>query len=190
MEVKFQNSRTDFEAFYKYMVENTDQGRQITKQAIRAQHLSIIVWLLLVPIIQLLNGNWLFTIGMFILGSVVIEGMILFKSQGNPQYYGIQSYRQQEKFITEKDLALFLLPKILSYDSEWIEIRNSEVSHKYRWRRVDNIGITNDFIFIHVGVCPVVYVPKRDFPSETDFLTTGEELRKLKAANTSTPLEG
>jgi hypothetical protein len=75
------------------------------------------------------------------------------------------------------------LPRKATFDDDWLEIKSSEANHRWRWRRVDQIGITSDFVFIHVGNCPVVYIPKRDFPSEQSFVEFGNKLLELKEKN-------
>lgn len=67
-------------------------------------------------------------------------------------------YRSQEKSITPRELQFFQIPRTIVMDDSWLEIRNSEAVHRWRWRAVDKIGLTSDFVFIQVGTCPVVFV--------------------------------
>jgi hypothetical protein len=83
---------------------------------------------------------------------------------------------------------VFSLPRTLRIDDNWLEIHSSEAIHRWRWRRVDRIGLTPNFIFIHVGNCPVVYIPKRNFPSEQKFLDFGKTLIELQKKNKNQPI--
>ena len=81
---------------------------------------------------------------------------------------------------SKKDLVFFTLPKTISIDEEWLEIQSSESIRRCKWSCIDKIGITNDFIFIHAGKCPIVYVPKRDFPSEQSFRGFAEAIENYR----------
>jgi hypothetical protein len=190
MEVTFQNKREDFQAFHEYMVKETDQGKRISKQVFGT-------WLTWTVSNSLLFSFLMW--GLFEKWQVgLVVGLFLFliwtmakllSSRFKPIYHsGIQAYKNEEKFITPKQLQAFQLPRTITMDDKWLEIRSSEAVHQWRWRQVDQIGITPNFIFIHVGNCPVVYVPKRDFPSEQSFVEFGKNLVELKEKYKNQPI--
>ncbi|MBT3314037.1 MAG: YcxB family protein [Anaerolineae bacterium] len=185
MEVTFQNKREDFEAFYNYMVKETEQGVSINKQVLEDQQRAIVVLALFSGFISFVSGGGFRAA--FLVSSLLVlflEAIFFIKSGFKPRYYyGKQAYRGQEKRLTAKDIELFSLPRKATFDDDWLEIKSSEANHRWRWRRVDQIGITSDFVFIHVGNCPVVYIPKRDFPSEQSFVEFGNKLLELKEKN-------
>ncbi len=189
MEVTFQNKREDFEAFYNYMVKETDQGRAMSKQVFLGRLIRVIlVSLLFGFFLWAITKTWQIGLGliifMFIFGGIVMLLITGFK----PIYYlGMQVYKRQEKSITQRDLQFFQLSRLITIDDNWLEIRSSEAVHRWRWRRVDKIGLTPSFIFIHVGNCPVVYVPKRDFLSEQSFIEFGKKLVELTEKNKDQP---
>jgi len=193
MEVTFQNKREDFEAFYDYMLEETQGGKQLGKQLFRSQQLwSVLTLALLCTLVWGILGNVGFSLKISLLISVIFficvfvigTGLRLLIAGFKPHYYfGREFYRKQEKLLTEKDLQSFQFSRTLTIDDDWLEIRCLEALHRWRWRRVDQIGITSNFVFIHVGACPVIYVPKRDFPSEQNFIEFGKVLLELKEKN-------
>jgi hypothetical protein len=91
--------------------------------------------------------------------------------------------RNQTIAMTSKDLEFLQLPRTITVDEDWLEIRSSEAFHRWRWNCVDHIAVRSGFIFIHVGNCPVVYIPKRDFSSEQSFQEFGKKLLELKENN-------
>jgi len=190
MEITYQNKKEDFEAFYDYMVKETEQGKTINKQAIRSKQLYFVLLAIFFgTILGPLWGGWKASIVIGILLFVAWEAMFFLSAGLKPRYYyGKQVYRQQEKLLTPKDIQVFLLSRKLRTDNDWLEYSNTEVLHRWRWRMVDHIGLTSDFIFIHVGVCPALYIPKRDFPSEQDFVGFGKMLLELKERNKDQPI--
>ena len=190
MEITFQNKRQDFEAFYDYMVTQTQQGKILSAQVYRTRQVWIFLWVILFgSLFWGITGQWKFGVLVCLVLLIITEVMGLLISGFKPRYYeGKQIYKRQEKSITLKELQVFELPRTLSADENWLEIRNSEAIHRWRWRRVDEIGLTPNFIFIHVGSCPVVYVPKRDFSSEQSFIEFGDRLAELKEKYKDQPI--
>jgi len=189
MEITFQNKREDLDAFYGYLLRETQEGKRIGKIGYSNKRKWTIMYIALISAlfwgvtgkggISLLIG-----IGLLILGEVLMLLFFGFK----PQYfYGNQIYKEQEKLLTSKDLQIIQLKRTLTADDDWLEIRSSEAVHRWRWRRVDQIGITTNFVYIHVGNCPVVYVPKRDFHSEQSFIEFGKKLVELKEKHKDEP---
>ncbi len=190
MEVTFQNKREDFQAFNAYMVKETDQGKMISNQAFRN-------WLTWTIVTSMLLGSFMWGIsGKWQPGLVVTLFFFLIWTMGKllssgfkPVYHsGLQVYKNEEKSITPKELKVFQLPRTITMDDDWLEIRSSEAMHRWRWRQVNKIGITHNFIFIHVGNCPVVYVPKRDFLSEQSFIEFGKKLVEVKEKYKDQPI--
>jgi hypothetical protein len=85
--------------------------------------------------------------------------------------------------MTSKDLELFQLPRTITIDEDGLEIRSSEGLHRWHWNVVERIAVRLNFIFIHVGNCPVVKIPKRDFSSEQSFHEFEKKLLELKENN-------
>lgn len=190
MEITFQNKREDFEAFYDYMVKETHQGQSVNKQALRSQQVAVVGLALFSGMISLFSGGGLKG-PLIVMGLLTLfwESLFLIKAGFKPRYYyGKQAYRNQENNLTAKDIQIFSLPRKITTDGNWLEVSSSEAIHRWRWRRVDQIGLTSNFIFIHVGNCPVVYVPKRDFPSEQNFIEFGKKLVELKEKNKDQPI--
>ena len=134
------------------------------------------------------SGRWQEGFGVMTFFLVIIGLGRLLISRFRPIYHaGVQVYKNQEKSITPTELQIFQLPRTITMNDNWLEIRSSEAIHRWRWRRVDKIGLTSNFVFIHVGNCPVVYVPKRDFPSEQSFIEFGKKLLELKEKNKGQP---
>jgi len=190
MEIVFQNRREDFAAFNNYMVKDTEQGKTLSAQAFRLKQISVIIDTIAISaLIWGATGKWIMGLSLFIFLLLIIETLYILESGFKPRYFeGIRLYSRQEKLITPKDLQIFQLSRTLIIDENWLEIRSSEAIHRWRWRRVDKIGLTTDFIFIHVGNCPVVYVPKRDFPSEQDFIDFGKVLVEMKQKYKDQPI--
>ena len=190
MEVVFQHKREDMDAFYDYMLSETPEGKRAGKQAFNSLQLRGVLFVtLLSSLYGGLTGKggiaFLLAIGF----SILLNGAFLLEVRFKPYYYfGKQLYKKLEKNITPKDLQVFQLQRTLSMDEKWLEVRSSEGLHRYRWRQVKRIGITSNFIFIHVGNCPVIYVPKRDLPSEQSFAEFGKKLVELKEKNEDQPI--
>ena len=182
MEITFQNKREDLDAFYDYLLTQTKEGDRIGKYGL-SNKMSRAFWL--VSLISALfwgatgNGNNALYLATALF--IVAEGFIFFIPGFKPYYYhGKQIYKNQEKLLTPKDLQIIQLKRTLTIDENWLEVRSTEAVHRWRWRRVDQIGLTPNSIYIHVGNCPVVYVPKRDFPSEENYIEFGKKLVELK----------
>jgi hypothetical protein len=155
VEIVFQNKREDFEAFYAYIVKETEQGKKVSRLAFRN-------WLLWVLTLSMLYGSlawgwsakWQTGLIVSILSFLFGCLLNLLARDFKPIYgSGIHLYRRQNASITPKELQVFQLPRTITIDDKWLEVRSSEVVHRWRWRRVDNIGITSNFVFIHVGTC-------------------------------------
>ena len=190
MEITFQNKRDDFEAFYDYMVNTTAEGQRLGRQAYRQRQIWTIGFVALFGALAWGNtGSWKSGLAISIFFLVILELLLLLQLGLKPRASaGKEIYRSQERLLSAKDLKIFQLPRTLKAENEWLEISSSEALHRWRWRRVDKIGITPNFIFIHVGSCPVVYIPKRDFPSEQSFVEFGRKLLELKEKYKDQPI--
>lgn len=185
MEIVFRNKREDFDAFYDYCLRHTQQGQKLG-------WVTFGIWLMWATLVAMIIGaimwgiseKWYIGLGwtlfMFLLGCFFHFSISGFRPVF---YFGKQAYKHQEKSLTSKDLQVIQLPKTLTFDSEWLEVSNSEAIHKWRWRQVDKIARTDDFIFIHIGDMPYVFIPRRDFPSEKNFIDFANKLLEFKDKN-------
>jgi len=192
MEIAFQNRREDFAAFYTHMARDTEEGSRIG-QALFEE------WLLMTTV-----GS--FALGVYIgagIGSGIalcalpvilvfcLNGLLLFLSRGKPVVMLARSaYKKQERHLRPKQIEIFLLPQRLEADDDTLTISSRESLHRWRWRVVERVDLTTDFLFIHVGACPVVYLPRRDFASEQEFAEFGKARDALRAANLGKPIGG
>ncbi len=81
--------------------------------------------------------------------------------------------------FTAEDLEKIVLLRKLTADQDGLEISSSISLRRCNWSCIEKIGPTSDFVFIHVGGCPIVYVPRRDFPSQEAFEDFGQAITKL-----------
>jgi len=190
MEIVFQNKREDFEPFYDYMSKRTEQGKRLSAQAYSQKQLWTVEFAAFWAALAWgMTSSWKIGLGGFIVMLAFAQFLFLLMSRFKPrEYLGRQIYRNQEQWLKPKAIQVFQLPRTLKTDEDWLEIANSESVHRWRWRQVDQIGLTPNFIFIHVGNCPVVYVPKRDFPSEESFIEFGKKLVELQEKNKDQPI--
>lgn len=172
------------------MVKETEQGKKISQQLFR----SWLTWVILVSMLfgsfaWGISGKWQTGTGITIFMLLVNGAVKLLLTGFRPIYIPvIELYKRQEKSLASKDLQVFQLPRTITVDDKWLEIRSSEAVHRWRWRQVDQISLTSNFIFIHVGNWPVVYVPKRDFQSEQRFIEFGNKLVELKEKYKDQPI--
>ncbi len=190
MEITLRNKLEDAEAFYDYMAKETEQGKLIGASVFRARQWWAVLGVALVGALTWgASGSLGIGLAVTIVMFIFAEAVIFIRSGFKPQEYEAKRvYKSQDKSTTPKEWQLFLLPITLTIDEQWLEIRNSEALHRYRWRRLERISLTSDFIFIHAGTCPVVYVPKRDFPSEQSFIDFGKKLIELYEKNKNQPI--
>lgn len=189
MEVKFQNKREDFQALYDYMVNETEQGKTMSKQVFRNWLTWAIIYsMFLGSVAWGVSGKLQFGLGVTFFMLLAGGALKLLISGFKPIYHaGVEVFKKQEKSITPRDWQFLQLSRTITIDDSWLEIRSSEAVHQWRWRRVDQIGLTPNFVFIHVGNCPVIYVPKRDFPSEQSFIEFGKKLVELTETHKNQP---
>jgi len=120
---------------------------------------------------------------------LLVNGTLSVVTKFKPYYhFGKKAYKNQLKLLTERDLQLFQIPRTLTINDDWVEIRSSEALHRWKWGLVDSIGMTSDFIFLHVGKCCIFYIPKRDFPTEQSFTDLGKKLLELEKKNKGQPV--
>ncbi len=167
----YQNSLADVEPFSDYMAKETEQGKILGKQIYRnRQGVLLLAGLFFSSALWGATSNWRVGLIVALLFFVIAEGVLLIEAGRKPIYfYSKHFYIQNEKKMTPREQELYLLPKALTMNEEYLQIENPEASHHYRWRCVDRIGITDDFVFFHVGTCPISYVPKRAFATEDGF---------------------
>lgn len=196
MEITVRNKREDLEAYYEYMLKATEDGKQIGKQAFLARlWFTVLIMALLFALVWGARGylgasiqSSLSLAIRFLFLVMIGEGLYLYTVGFKPYYFtGKQILKKNEKSLTEKDLRIFQLPRTIKIEDDWLEVRNSEAAHRWRWGLIDSIGFTSNFIFLHVGKCYVFYIPKRDFPTEEKFIEVGQKLVELHKKNKDQP---
>jgi hypothetical protein len=182
MEVKFQNKLSDLEEYYKYRLLQTDEGKRFGNQAFefRLSRLTFLV-IILALIYWKVSDNGLVA---FLFGFVIIALIdlgIFVATKFKPYYYfGRKVYKQEEQAMSQRDVQHFQLPRTIKIDDDWLEVSSSELVHRWKWKMVDSVGVTSDFIFLHAGKCCFFAIPKRDFPSEQSFVEFGKKLVELE----------
>jgi hypothetical protein len=182
METVFQNKREDLVHFYHYFVKETEEGRKLSRKVFQNR----LIWQILASALlgSLLTQNLWWGLGVGILIFLVLGLIDLLFTRFDPVYYaGMEVLRNQTIAMTSKDLEFLQLPRTITLDEDWLEIRSSEALHRWRWNLVDRIAVRSDFIFIHVGNCPVIRIPKRDFSSEASYQEFGKKLLELQENN-------
>lgn len=192
VEITFQNRREDFAEFYSHMARDTEDGIRIG-QGLFAE------WLLVTTVGSFIVGvmvgsgigSGIVLCGLPVIMVLCLNGLLLLLSRGKPVVmFARNAYKKQERHLRRKDLEVFLLPKRLEADDETLAISSRESLHRWRWRVVERVDLTANCLFIHVGACPVVYLPRRDFASEQEFVEAGKALEALRAANLGKPIGG
>jgi hypothetical protein len=190
-EITFRNKREDLEAYYQYFL-NTENGKQIGKAVFIARlWFTVLVFALVFALIWGIRGylgasirTSLFLMFGFIFLFILAEVLALATMGFKPyQFVGKQILKKNEKSLTERDVLLLQLPRTIKFEDDWLEVRTSEAVHRWRWGLVDSIGVTSNFVFLHVGKCHVFYIPKRDFSSEEGFQAFGKRLVDLVNKN-------
>ena len=190
MEIVFQNRRQDLESFYTYRIKETEQGKRLSRGLLWG-------WLIRAVLISLLLGSltWGITsklrvgISVTVLILLVFGAMTVLLTGFEPLFApAFEFFKKQEKSLNPRDWEVLQLPRTMTIDEQWLEIRSSEALHRWRWRQVDRIGLTSNFIFVHIGTDFVIIVPKRDFPSEQSFVEFGNKLVELKEKNKDQPI--
>ena len=194
-EITFRNKREDLEAYYEYML-NTDEGKQIGKRVLMARlWFGVLITALIFTFIWGIRGylgasirsSVFLTIG-YIFVLLMAAALVLLVMGFKPYYYvGKQILQKIEKSLTERDRQIFQLPRTIKTEENWLEVRISEAIHRWRWGLVDAIGLTSEFIYLHVGKCHVFYIPRRDFSSQESFLEFGKKLVELQKRNKDQP---
>jgi hypothetical protein len=182
MEVTFQNRLEDFDAFYDHLLRETEEGKQIGRIGFKNKNIWTIMWILLIgTFIWGATGNELIAL-LASAGLVIMAGGLMLLITGfNPRYYyGYQILKSQQKSISPRDLQAFQSKRTLRADDEWLEIQSSEVLHRWRWKRVEQILLSPKYVFINIGSCSAIYLPRREFRSEQDFVNFGRNLVELR----------
>jgi hypothetical protein len=185
MEITFQNRREDFAEFYSHMARDTEEGSRIGQGRFAEWLLSTTAGSFVVGVmVGSATGSGIVFCGLPVILFLCLNGLLLLLSRGKPVVMlARNTYKNQERHLRQKDLEVFLLPKRLEADDETLTISSRESLHRWRWRVVERVDLTANCLFIHVGACPVVYLPRRDFASEQEFVEAGKALEALRAAN-------
>ena len=192
MEITFQNRREDFASFYTHMAQDTEEGRRIGLQSLRARRIAMGEYSLAIGCVMgvaygSLTSGLATAIGLWLLSELVMRIV----SKSRPAVWLARNvYRAQEQYLQPRDFEFIFLSRRLVADDDWLAIGNAWTSHRWHWRVVDKVDLTSDFIFLHIGGCPVIYLPKRAFASEQEFAEFGKALDALRAANLGKPIGG
>ena len=192
MEITFQNRREDFAEFYSHMARDTEEGSRIGQGLFAEWLLRTTVGSFAVGVmVGSGTGSGVVLCGLPVILFLCLNGLLLLLSRGKPVVMlARNAYKNQERHLRQKDVEVFLLPKRLEADDETLTISSRESLHRWRWRVFERVDLTANFLFIHVGACPVVYLPRRDFASEQEFVEAGKALEALRAANLGKPIGG
>jgi hypothetical protein len=191
MQIIFRNRFEDIEAGYDYILTQTKEGKLLSRQAYgNKQKWAILVMAFFSALLGGAGGDWRLGVGIAAFCFLIGEAAIFIESGFKPRYYyGKRALRQGDKHsLIKRDRDIFILPKTITTNDDWLEIINSEVSHRYRWRIIDSVALTDDFIFVHVDIFPSIYIPKRDFPSEEAFLEFGKHMLQLQEKAKNQPI--
>jgi hypothetical protein len=178
LEITFQNSKDDLNARFDFLLTETSEGKRIGKRAFTFQQFwTIIVVTWFGAIIWGLTGNFTFSaiITLGLLASA--EFFIFLFSSFKPNYhYGKKAFINELKNWTDDDWERFLLPKTIIVGSDWLEESCAFCLHRWKWSVVDQINVNASYIFLFIGNCNVVCIPKSAFSSEESFQEFGKEL--------------
>ena len=179
MEITYQNTRADLDARFDFLLTETSEGKRIGKRAFTFQQFwTIIVGTWFGAVIWGLSGDFsisaIITIFLLALGELVI---FLFSSFKPKYYYGKKAYLNELKYWSEKDWERFLLPKKLKISTDCLEESCHICLHRWRWSVVDHVHMNDSFIFLVIGNCHVICLPKNAFSSKESYQKFGEELK-------------
>ena len=190
MQITFQNKPSDLDALYDYLLKETREGKQLGKRVFYSRQfgvllvivlLTVSVWGILGHLRVSFGLSSVISLGFFIFMLFVAESIIFLIAGFKPFYSsGKEAYENERKKLTPRELEILQLACTLIIDDECLELRNSEAVHRWSWQRIDRIGITPSFIFIHFGNFPHLFVPQRDFSSEQSFIEFGKRLIELR----------
>ncbi|MBI5295700.1 MAG: YcxB family protein [Chloroflexi bacterium] len=185
MEVIFQNKIEDYQAFGEYYVTETKQGKRLSMQLFRLTQFIIIMFTALLGAF-----TWAITtkvqagVNIFVICFLAMEAISMLRSKFKPIYHeGIQLFNRQISSMSPKDLSSLQLQKQLKIDDDWVEIRSPDTEHRWRWKALNQIGVTSDFIFIFSQTVVSIIIPKRAFSTEQSFIEFGRMMVELKEKN-------
>lgn len=102
--------------------------------------------------------------------------LFLFASFNPRYYYGKKIYINDLKNLSENYWKRFLQTSTLKVDENWLGVSNPDSTYRWRWIVVENIRVTESFIFIYLGMGSLISIPKRAFPSVESFQEFGKKL--------------
>ena len=193
IEISFQNKLDDIKAFEDYMARASDEGKRIGNEMVRYMQSRILNYSIMMGLfIWGVSKSFIAGIILIFISILLGEAVFFLRANFEPRYYyAKQVYEKQNKYITDRQRKLFVLPRKLAATEEFIEISSSMSLRRCNWVCVEKIDTSSDFIFVHIGGCPITYLPKRDFPSERDFREFGLQLdryrQEVESKNISVP---
>src|SRR5699024_5077981 len=134
MEVTFQNKREDLQALYDYVVNETEQGKTMSKQVFRNWLTWAVIYsMFLGSVVWAVSGKWYFGLGVTIFILSAGGALRLLISGFKPiSHAGVEVYKKQEKSITPRDMQFLQLSRTITIGDSWLEIRSSEAVHQWR----------------------------------------------------------
>lgn len=182
MEIVFQNTIEDYQAFGEYYVTETEQGKKLSRQLFRSTQFVILM------VTALLGAfTWAATtevqtgVNMAATCFLAMEALMLLRSNFKPMYYeGIRALNRQISSMSPDDLKSLQSQKRLTMDGDWVGIYSEDTEHRWRWHALDHVGITPDFVFIFSQTIVNIIIPKRAFSTEQSFIDFGKMVMELK----------
>ncbi len=183
MPIHYRNRLEDRELLWSHIARETTFGRRIgLRNFWIAQAMYAFVSVLPGVLIWLTTTSWGGGIVISAFLALMIEAGFLVEHGRHPiTSLAVQACKASDKWLTERDLREYALLTELIADEDGIEARTPESSHRWRWRRIERVFRSGEFLYIHVGMFPALQIPKRDFHTELDFLEFGAKLEDSRA---------
>lgn len=189
MEITYQNTQQDFDAYYAWYAKETKRGKkQSWMTFILLQVWIIVIIISMTNIISWISGsenNSFICLGfLFLLGEMVSLLMIKFRISS----YVIQSFKKAEDSLTKKQRENSLSQRTNRFNDLGLEISNLFSIHCYNWQLIDEIVVKNSIIIILSGSQPVLVIPRRSFDSEESYNDFSNKLIDLNNSHNDPPI--
>ncbi|MFT3893460.1 MAG: hypothetical protein QM730_17670 [Anaerolineales bacterium] len=104
MEISFQNKLSDFEAFFDYMLNHTQEGKQFGERAYYVRQVAILCLLIILSLVYWgITGKGFAAFLLFWGAFVLINGAISVVTKFKPHYYfGKKGYKDQLKLLSSR----------------------------------------------------------------------------------------
>lgn len=177
METHFCNIKEDRIAFYDYFLRVIPKGKLYANNLYKTKLVAMIGISLFMSLISYIVIESL-VLGLVFFGLFTFFEIInLFASKFEPRYTdALKTIIKQGNSWTQKEETLFLIPKTISFDEEWLRLSSSEAKHEWRLAIIDHIGWTKNFIFIHVSNFFQIIISRREFSTEKEYVDFGNQI--------------